>query len=61
MWGYSIAGALIGTLMSLGGAFLLVPLLLKGGRPTQFSVESLGDVSVINAFPAGILLGESRK
>jgi zinc transporter ZupT len=57
VWGYSIAGALIASAASLVGALLLAFALAKGGSVSQFSIDMLGDVSIINAFPAGILLG----
>lgn len=57
VWGYSIAGAAVVSATSFIGAILIVHILAKGGSVAQFSIDALGDVSVINAFPAGILLG----
>jgi zinc transporter ZupT len=57
VWGYSIAGAVIVSATSFIGAILIVQVLAKGGSVAQFSIDALGDVSVINAFPAGVLLG----
>jgi zinc transporter ZupT len=57
VWGYSIAGAVVVSATSFIGAILIVHILAKGGSVAQFSIDALGDVSVINAFPAGILLG----
>jgi len=48
---------LIASAASLVGALLLAFVLARGGSVSQFSIDMLGDVSIINAFPAGILLG----
>ena len=52
-----MAGATIAAAASLAGAIIIVLFIARGRSYSEFSIDALGDVSIINAFPAGILLG----
>jgi zinc transporter ZupT len=52
-----MAGATIAAAASLTGAILIIFFVARGRPYSEFSIDALGDVTIINAFPAGILLG----